>query len=87
MQTNRLRSFIKIGEESDVLNIKSSKEGYNKVKEFYELWKNKEALKINQWQFLRRDNLPTLKFYEALAIMDRANELVTEDINCAILRF
>ncbi|AFC70032.1 preprotein translocase subunit SecA [Rickettsia amblyommatis] len=66
-----------IGEESDVLNIKSSKEGYNKVKEFYELWENKEALEINQWAVSKKGQLADTEIYEALAIMDRANELVT----------
>ncbi len=64
-------------EKSDVLNIKSSEEGYNKVKEFYELWKNKEALEINQWAVSKKGQLAGTEIYEALAIMDRANELVT----------
>ncbi|MDR3291723.1 MAG: hypothetical protein LBT10_06205, partial [Methanobrevibacter sp.] len=65
-------------EESDILDvIKSLEEGYDKVKWFYELWGDKDALAINEWAVSKKGQLSDSEVYEALAIMDRANELVT----------
>jgi len=70
----QLLSEIKL-EQSDF--IQPLEEGYNKVKDFYELWENKDALAINKWAISKKGQLADSEIYEALAIMDRANELVT----------
>ncbi len=62
-------------EKSDV--IKPLKEGYNKVKDFYKLWEDKDALEIKGWAIAKKGQLADSEIYEAIAIMDRANELVT----------
>lgn len=70
----QLLSEIKL-EQSDF--IQPLEEGYNRVKDFYKLWENKDALAINKWAISKKGQLADFEIYEALAIMDRANELVT----------
>lgn len=50
-------------------------ESYKKVKNFYGLWKNRDAKEVFDWA--REKKLNNLEICEAIAVMDRANSLAT----------
>jgi hypothetical protein len=62
-------------EKSDI--IESLREGYGEVKKFHKLWEDKDALAINRWAVSQKGHLSHSEIYQAIAIMDRTNELVT----------
>ncbi|XP_058803671.1 uncharacterized protein LOC131671332 [Phymastichus coffea] len=66
-----------IVEKSEKLSVESLKEGYIKIKNFYKLWSNKDALKINQWAKSKQGKLADSEIFEAVAVLDRANQLIT----------
>ncbi|XP_053695325.1 uncharacterized protein LOC128742863 [Sabethes cyaneus] len=64
-----------ITEDSSV--VQSMEEGYRKVMKSSKLWKTKEAMDVNRWAASKKGNLIDSELCEAIAVMDRANELVT----------
>ncbi|WP_341757413.1 helicase-related protein [Candidatus Tisiphia endosymbiont of Ditula angustiorana] len=50
---------------------------YQKIVEYYKGWANKGAKEIHDWAKGKKNNLNDEDICEAIAVMDRANELVT----------
>ncbi|UCM86432.1 MAG: hypothetical protein LF885_07150 (plasmid) [Rickettsia endosymbiont of Culicoides impunctatus] len=50
---------------------------YQKIVEYYKGWGSKEAKEIHDWAEGKKNNLNDEDICEAIAVMDRANELVT----------
>ncbi|XP_058825669.1 uncharacterized protein LOC131685754 [Topomyia yanbarensis] len=61
--------------DEKTVNKRSLKDGYRKVKEFSKSWESKQARDVQQWAKSVKGTDADL--YETLAVMDRANELVT----------
>ncbi|XP_071447412.1 uncharacterized protein [Hetaerina americana] len=65
-------------ETSDETNVKESlREGYDGVKYASKSWENASPMEIHKWATSKKGNLGDREVYEAIAVMDRANELVT----------
>lgn len=56
---------------------KKLREDFNKVKEFWPKWQDKSAHQIKDWALSKKGNLKPEEMLEAIAVMDRANNLVT----------
>lgn len=56
---------------------KKLREDFNKVKEFWPKWQDKSANQIKDWALNKKGNLKSEEMLEAIAVMDRANNLVT----------
>ncbi|VEN56915.1 unnamed protein product [Callosobruchus maculatus] len=73
---DQLISEVRV-EKSDV-SVDVLKEGYGKVKDFHRTWCIKGAGDINQWAINKKGKkLDLHEVYEAVAVMDRANEFAT----------
>ncbi|VEN35390.1 unnamed protein product [Callosobruchus maculatus] len=63
-------------EQSDI-NVELLKKDYEKVKSFHHTWCVSGAKEVNQWAIYRKGRLAYSDVLEAIAIMDRANEIAT----------
>ncbi|CAH2001951.1 unnamed protein product [Acanthoscelides obtectus] len=75
------KSFTRLLDETAVENpnvaIDVLKKNHGTVKSFRRSWCKKEASQIYQWAVGKKGSLKEFEMYEALAVMDRANELAT----------
>ncbi|XP_055523905.1 uncharacterized protein LOC129717778 [Wyeomyia smithii] len=61
----------------DTATLRALEEGYQKVKQFSQQWEAIQEKDVNRWCAIKKGTLKDSEIYEAIAVMDRANELVT----------
>ena len=79
---DKILSEIVLGKDSAQVTEKlqqktTLKENYHKVKKHYLHWQNKNAQDVYQWAERHKGKLNGDNIYEAIAVTDRANNLVT----------
>ncbi|BES99166.1 SecA DEAD-like domain [Nesidiocoris tenuis] len=70
-----IMSELKVDESETTVG--SLGKSYRRAKEIHASWKNEDAAAVNRWAKLKNGRLSDSEIPEAIAVLDRANELVT----------